>query len=235
MNENQLVSLFQSKDLSITNEQIELLNKYYEILIEYNKKVNLTSITDKGEVYLKHFYDSLTLITEHSIKKNATICDIGAGAGFPSVPVKIMRPDLTVTIVDSLGKRIDFLNYLFSKLKLENITAINDRAEAFSIEHRESFDYVTARAVARLNILSELCIPLVKLNGEFIAMKSTTGNEELNEAKKAIETLGCVVSKNHVFTLPYEGGLRNIIVCKKNSKTPDKYPRNYSQIKNKPL
>ncbi len=235
MNETQFVEFLALNKLAITEKQLELFKIYYEELVEYNKKVNLTSITDKEEIYLKHFYDSLTILFATPIKENSTICDVGAGAGFPSIPLKIMRPDINITIVDSLGKRIEFLKYMIEKLNLNHIEAINSRAEDFSIDHRETFDIVTARAVARLNILSELCIPLVKLGGHFIAMKALSGAEELRESKNAIQILGCELTENIELVLPLNGGTRNIAIITKKQKTPNKYPRNYSQIKNKPL
>ncbi len=235
MNESQFLENLKLNNIEINKEQLLLFKKYYELLIEYNKKVNLTSITDKEEIYLKHFYDSLTVLFYVKIEENSTLCDVGAGAGFPSIPLKIVRPDLNITIVDSLGKRIKFINEVIYKLGLKKIVAINSRAEEFVNEYRECFDYVTARAVARLNILSELCIPLVKLDGKFIVMKGQTGQEELDEAKRAISILGCTLEFKYFFSLPFAGGMRSVIALIKTSKTPDKYPRNYSQIKNKPL
>lgn len=235
MNETQFVEYLEKNHITINQEQLNLFKIYYEELVEYNQKVNLTAITDQEEVYLKHFYDSLTLLFSTSLKENSTLCDVGAGAGFPSIPIKIIRPDLKVTIVDSLGKRIQFLNYLIEKLNLKDVIAINMRAEDFAKDNRESFDYVTARAVARLNILSELCIPLVQIGGEFIAMKGHSGEEELTEANKGIKLLGCTITKATPISLPLNGGDRFIIISTKNQKTPNKYPRNYSQIKNKPL
>ena len=235
MNPSMLVDLFQKRNINITSQMLSQFETYYKILIDYNTKVNLTSIINKEDVYLKHFYDSLSLLLEYDLKEGATLVDVGAGAGFPSVPLKIVRPDLSITIVDSLGKRIEFLNYLFESLKLKGIKAVNYRAEDYAKDHRESFDYVTARAVARLNILSELCVPLVKVHVEFIAMKSLNVDEELSEAKNAIEILGCQLKNKFEFDLPQDGGRRTILIYKKTIKTPNKYPRNYGQIKKKPL
>lgn len=235
MNEQQFISQLKLYNIEINKTQSELFYKYYQILIEYNQKVNLTAITEQEEVYLKHFYDCLTILTEYNLDLDATLCDVGAGAGFPSVPLKIMRPDLKVTIVDSLGKRIDFLKYLFKELGLTNIDAVHARAEEFVINSRESFDYVTARAVARLNVLSELCIPLVKLDGEFLAMKAATAKDEIDESKQAVLALGCKLSKVIDLELPEDGGERHIIVYKKVRNTPQKYPRQFSKIKKNPL
>jgi 16S rRNA (guanine527-N7)-methyltransferase len=235
MNEQQFIENLKIKGINITADQMELFKKYYEILVDYNQKVNLTSITNQEEVYLKHFYDSLSVLTLHPLKEGSSLCDVGAGAGFPSVPIKIIRPDLKITIVDSLGKRIQFLDYLFGELKLSNINAVNARAEEFTVDHRESFDYVTARAVARLNVLAELCIPLAKVGGEFIALKAASGEEELLEAKNALNKLGCQLKDQFQFELPYEGGMRNILIFDKVNHTPNQFPRNYGQIKKKPL
>ncbi|QVK17884.1 16S rRNA (guanine(527)-N(7))-methyltransferase RsmG [Mycoplasmatota bacterium] len=235
MNEKEFIQDLKKHNVEIDEKQLSLFKQYYEILVEYNQKMNLTSITDKDEVYLKHFYDSLSLLFYCSIEENFKLCDVGAGAGFPSIPLKIVRPDLKITIVDSLGKRIQFLNHLIKKLDLNEVNMVHSRAEEFSVNNRESYDIVTGRAVARLNILSELCVPLVRENGKFIAMKGQTGHEELQEAKNAIKTLGCELKAVHEFSLPLNGGSRNILIFTKKHKTPNKYPRNYSQIKNKPL
>ncbi|ERJ12549.1 16S rRNA (guanine(527)-N(7))-methyltransferase RsmG [Haloplasma contractile] len=235
MNKQQFIQELEKDNITISQEQILLLDQYYEHLIEWNKKMNLTSIIDKEEVYLKHFYDSITLVINADLRQGSTICDIGAGAGFPSIPVKIVRPDLKITIVDSLNKRITFVNYVIKELGLTDIEAKHDRAESHAERYREHYDYVTARAVARLSILSELCIPLVREGGHFIAMKGQTGEEELKEATTAYKTLGTNIKSSHIFELPFQGGTRTIIIFKKIKKTPKKYPRNYGKIKKKPL
>jgi 16S rRNA (guanine527-N7)-methyltransferase len=163
------------------------------------------------------------------------MCDVGAGAGFPGLPLKIVEPKLDVTIIDSLNKRINFLNHVIDELELDGVKAIHSRAEEYVVKHRESFDLVTARAVARLNILSELCIPFVKLDGMFIAMKANDATEEIKEATKAITTLGCKLDENIEEVLPIENSKRHIIRYKKVKSTPKKYPRNFGQIKKKPL
>lgn len=234
MNELEFVNELNKKGIKLNSIQQEQFNIYYQTLIDYNQKVNLTTITEKEEVYLKHFYDSLSILFYSEIKEGSTLCDVGSGAGFPSIPIKIVRPDLKITIIDALGKRIKFLNYLVSLLKLNDVSAIHTRAEEYAKDNRESFDYVTARAVARLNILSELCIPLVKIGGKFIAMKGSS-DEELQESVKGIKILGAEINDNVKFNLLNEGGKRNILIFKKITKTPNKYPRNYSKIKNKPL
>lgn len=235
MNQEQFKNYLGEKQVTVTPKQLEQFHLYYEQLIEWNQKINLTAITEEEEVYLKHFYDSLTPLTEYDLPSGAVLCDVGAGAGFPSIPLKIVRPDLKVVIIDSLNKRIEFLNHLIDVLKLENVEAIHMRAEEFAQTKRESFDLVTARAVARLNILAELCLPLVKENGQFIALKGSSADEELKEATKAIETLGGKFVESIDFELPEDGGKRSLVIIQKKKKTPLKYPRNYGQIKKRPL
>lgn len=235
MNQEQFKEHLKLKNINVTKEQLNQFEIYFSTLVDYNERVNLTSITDREGVYLKHFFDSLTVLTEYELNEGSNLCDVGAGAGFPSIPLKIIRPDLNVTIIDALGKRIDFLNFLIKELNLEGIQAKHARAEEYAKEHRETFDVVTGRAVARLNILAELCMPLVKVKGEFIALKGSSGEEEVSEAKRAITQLGGRVNKTIDFELPFEGGQRSLIIIEKNVSTPLKYPRNYGQIKKKPL
>lgn len=221
-------------ELNITDEMIDKFEKYYNYLVEYNENVNLTAITEYDEVMIKHFYDSLCLST---ILKNdkLKLVDIGAGAGFPSVPNAIYNSNLDVTIIDSLNKRITFLNNLIDILSLDNVKAFHARAEEYIIKNRESFDVATARAVARLNILTELCLPYVKVGGLFIALKSQNGLEELEEAKNGIKILGGEIVDIKSFSLPYGMGERELIIIKKIKNTPNKYPRRFNIIKNNPL
>ncbi len=221
-------------ELNITDEMIDKFEKYYNYLVEYNENVNLTAITEYDEVMIKHFYDSLCLST---ILKNdkLKLVDIGAGAGFPSVPNAIYNSNLDVTIIDSLNKRITFLNNLIDILSLDNVKAFHARAEEYIIKNRESFDVATARAVARLNILTELCLPYVKVGGLFIALKSQNGLEELEEAKNGIKILGGEIVDVKSFSLPYGMGERELIIIKKIKNTPNKYPRRFNIIKNNPL
>jgi 16S rRNA (guanine527-N7)-methyltransferase len=223
----QFEASLKEKGIFLTAQQLEQFEMYYKTLVEWNEKMNLTAITEKEEVYLKHFYDSITAAFFFDFSKQFHLCDVGAGAGFPSIPLKIAFPHLEITIVDSLNKRITFLNHLASVLKLEKVHFIHDRAETFGVNpmHRESYDIVTARAVARLSVLSELCLPLVKVGGHFIAMKAAHAKEELEIGKKAITLLGGKVEKTFVFTLPIEESERNILVIKKEKQTPKKYPR----------
>ena len=227
MNIEQFKGLLLEKGITLTNDQLEQFETYYQTLVEWNEKMNLTAITDKAEVYLKHFYDSISAAFYFDFTKQVSICDVGAGAGFPSIPLKIVFPQLEVTIVDSLNKRISFLNHLANVLNLENVHFIHDRAETFGVnpKHREAYDIVTARAVARMSVLSELCLPLVKVGGHFIAMKAASANEELAAGNKAITTLGGNVAEMYTFTLPMEESERNILVINKEKQTPKKYPR----------
>ena len=227
MNIEEFTSSLAEKGISLSDRQLEQFELYYPMLVEWNEKMNLTSITEKKEVYLKHFYDSITAAFYIDFEKVTTLCDVGAGAGFPSLPIKICFPHLHVTIVDSLNKRITFLENLADALQLEHTTFVHDRAETFGQRKdvRESFDLVTARAVARLSVLSELCLPLVKKNGVFAALKAAAADEELKAGQKAIKVLGGELEQVHSFTLPVEESERNIMLIRKMKSTPKKYPR----------
>lgn len=227
MNIEQFTAALEEKGMTLSPVQLEQFETYFRMLVEWNEKMNLTSITEKEEVYLKHFYDSISAAFFIDFHKVTTICDIGAGAGFPSIPLKICFPHLHVTIVDSLQKRITFLNELAKGLNLQDTTFYHDRAETFGQrkEKRESYDLVTARAVARLTVLSELCLPLVKKEGLFVALKASAADEEMQAGKKAVTVLGGEVVEKHSFVLPLEESERNIIVIEKKKQTPKKYPR----------
>lgn len=234
MNEQQFIEALKEKGINLTNQQIEQFKQYYLTLVEWNEKMNLTAITNKEDVYLKHFYDSISIVFDFEFNQQS-IVDIGAGAGFPSIPIKIIYPNLKVTIVDSLTKRITFLTHLFKQLNLKDCDAISARAEEYAINHRESFDIVMARAVARLNILDELCLPLVKPNGYFLSLKGLKAKEELQEASKGIEKLGGKVEKVIDFTLSNDQDHRSNIIIKKIKPTPKVYPRTFAKIKKQPL
>ena len=227
MNEQQFIEALKEKGIVLTDTQIAQFEKYFELLVEWNEKMNLTAITDLEGVYLKHFYDSISASFYFDFTKVTTVCDVGAGAGFPSIPIKICFPHLHVTIVDSLNKRITFLNYLSEQLNLENVHFVHARAEEFgqNVKYREQFDVVTARAVARLSVLSELCIPLAKKGGYFVALKAAAGPDELKDAKKAIATLGVELKEEFSFLLPVEESERTLYVFDKVKNTPKKYPR----------
>ncbi|WEG12788.1 16S rRNA (guanine(527)-N(7))-methyltransferase RsmG [Pullulanibacillus sp. KACC 23026] len=212
----------------VLNEQARLqFQTYFKLLIEWNDKINLTAITDEQGVYLKHFYDSLTASFFYDFNSELSLCDVGAGAGFPSIPLKILFPHIHVTIVDSLNKRIKFLEELTQELGLTNMSLYHDRAETFgqNKRFRESYDVVTARAVAKLNVLSEFCLPLAKEDGVFIALKGALGEEEVNESLNAISVLGGKLDSIHSITLPEEESQRQIILINKQKPTPKKYPR----------
>lgn len=217
--------------INLTDEMLLKLEKYYELLIEWNEKINLTAITEKKDVYLKHFYDSLTLTRVIDLNKEETLCDIGTGAGFPGIVLKIVFPHLKVTLVDALNKRVNFLKLVCEDLNLDNVECIHARAEEYALKNREKFDVVTARAVASLNILLEYTIPLVKVSKYFIALK---GNEEGNNTK-ALEVLKSQIVKIDKFLLPVENSNRTIIKIQKLEKTLAKYPRRYAEIKKRPL
>jgi 16S rRNA (guanine527-N7)-methyltransferase len=219
--------MLQEKGINLSSEQMSQYETYYHTLVEWNEKMNLTAITDKPEVYLKHFYDSISAAFYFDLKGPLKVCDVGAGAGFPSIPIKIAFPELQITIVDSLNKRINFLEHLAKELNLQNVRFIHDRAETFgqNKDHREAYDVVTARAVARLSVLCELCLPLAKVGGTFIAMKAASAKEELDVGKKAITTLGGKIKAIHSFTMPIEESERNIVIIQKEKPTPKKYPR----------
>ena len=195
------------------------------MVVEWNQKINLTAITEEEEFYTKHFFDSISLAFFKDYSNIESICDVGSGAGFPSIPLKILYPNLKVTIVDSLNKRIKFLNLVKDELGLTDCNFVHARAEEFgqNKEYRESFEIVTARAVARLNVLSELCLPLVKKNGYFLSLKAQKAEEETKEATNAIKILGGKLEKDLNFDI--EGEERHILEIRKAKETPNKYPR----------
>lgn len=212
-------------DIKFTEEQVNQFYKYMNLLLEWNEKINLTAITDPNEVILKHFIDSLTI--NKYIKENSTLADVGTGAGFPGIPLKILRPDLKITLVDSLNKRINFLNEVINKLNLVNIETVHSRIEDFGKDkkYRESFDFVTARAVANLAVLSEYLLPIAKVGGQCVCMKGSSVEEELSNGKNAIKVLGGKIKNIDEFVLPDSDMSRNVIIIDKIKNTPNKYPR----------
>ncbi|MFJ7935437.1 16S rRNA (guanine(527)-N(7))-methyltransferase RsmG [Sporosarcina sp. NPDC096371] len=227
MNEEQFFQALKEHGIELNDIQKAQFAKYFKLLVEWNEKMNLTAITDAPSVYLKHFYDSISAAFYIDLTGKKTICDVGAGAGFPSIPLKICFPDLEVTIVDSLNKRISFLETLAEELQLKHVHFVHARAEDFGQNpmYREKFDIVTARAVARLSVLAELCVPLVKQGGIFISMKGAAAENELADAQKSLSILGAIIKEEHSFKLPIENSDRNIFVFDKEKKTPKKYPR----------
>ena len=216
--------------IELTSQQLEKLNQFYELLISWNQKMNLTRIIEKEDVYLKHFYDSLTLSKVIDLKQDLTLCDVGSGAGFPGIVLKICFPNLKITLLDSLQKRVNYLNEIIKELDLKNIEAIHTRAEDYAKQNREKFDIVTARAVANLKILSELCIPMVKVNGLFIAMKANI-EEEIENSTEILKKLDSKIEKIETFYLPIENSIRNIILIEKLKPTNTLYPRRIEKIK----
>ena len=230
MNKEVFIEELKKIGININEDQLNKLETYYNFLIEYNKNVNLTRIVDKEEVYLKHFYDSLTLIKVIDLNQELSLCDVGTGAGFPGMVLAIVFPNLSVTLVDSLQKRIIFLEKLINKLGIKNVKTVHARIEDYAKDNREKYDIVTSRAVANLRVLSEISIPLVKVGGYFIPMKANI-EEELKEAENIIKKLDCTISMVKEFNLPIEKSIRNIIKIKKHVITNKKYPRRFDLIK----
>ncbi|TCD45633.1 16S rRNA (guanine(527)-N(7))-methyltransferase RsmG [Streptococcus sp. X16XC17] len=229
--------LLAEQGIHLNEQQKKQFSRYFELLVEWNQKINLTAITDLEEVYLKHFYDSITPILQGYLQNEPTrLLDIGAGAGFPSLPMKIIFPQLDVTIIDSLNKRISFLELLTQELELDGVHFYHGRAEDFAQnpQFRAQFDIVTARAVARMQILSELTIPYLKLNGRLIALKASNAGDELLEAKNALDLLFSKVIENIDYNLP-NGDPRNLIIVEKKKETPNKYPRKAGMPNKRPL
>lgn len=222
--------------ITLTENQYEQFQKYFELLAEWNEKMNLTAITDESGVALKHFADSLSLLNFVDIPQNSSLADVGTGAGFPGVVLKIARPDIKLTLIDSLNKRLVFLGEVCAQLGIE-AKLIHSRAEdgARDEKLRESFDFAVSRAVARMNVLSEYCLPYVKVGGAFCAMKGAQANEEFKESLNAINTLGGKLENKYFFELPENGGERAIAVVRKVRNTPQKYPRQSGKIKAKAL
>lgn len=234
MNQNEFKLELEKLSLYVSNTQIEQFKKYFELLVEWNKVMNLTGIVEEEDVYLKHFYDSLTICKAFDFNTMSTLCDVGSGAGFPGIPLKIMFPNLQITLVDSLQKRITFLEKVVEELHLEKINLVHSRIEDYAKEHREEFDIVTARAVASLPTLLEYCIPLVKEKGYFIPMKASI-DEELKNSQNALAKLDSEIIEIESFLLPKENSTRNILKIQKQKKTDKRYPRKYSEIKKNSL
>lgn len=234
MNKKEFIEELSKLNIHLTDEQLHQLDEYYKMMIEYNEKINITRITDEKDVYLKHFYDSLTLIKAYDLTKDITLCDIGTGAGFPGIVLKICFPQLKVTLVESMQKKVRFLYQVKEKLNLKDLFICKERAEIFANNNREKYDLVTSRAMARLNVLTEMCIPLVKIKGYFIPMKATI-DEELEEARNSIEVMNSELEDVISFTLPIENSVRNLVVIKKISYNDKRYPRKYDEIKKHPL
>lgn len=234
MNEIEFYKELEKFNINLTDLQKEQLNKYYEYLIEYNSHTNVTSIIDKESVYLKHFYDSILLSQTIDFNVIENMLDIGCGAGFPGLVLKIVYPHIKLTLLDSNNKKTTFCKNLIEILNVENVEVINNRAEDFINLRREYYDLVSARAVKNLPVLIELSIPFVRIDGKFIAMKADY-EEELNNSLKGIKILGGEYITTRNINLPNNEGIRNFIIIKKITKTNEKYPRFYNQILKKPL
>ncbi len=234
MTEKELIEATKKIGFDFSPKQLELLNSYYEYLVYYNSITNLTAITDKSEVYLKHFYDSICLIRSIDFSKYKNIIDVGTGAGFPGLVIKILYPHLELFLLDSNAKKTNFLESLCQKLNIDNVTIINQRSETFALKNVDKFDLVVARAVKQLDILVELCLPLVKVSGYFIAMKANIA-DEIQNSEEIIKLLGGNIQFIDNYELPYDKSIRNNIIIKKEKVNPKGYPRNYSSILKKPL
>lgn len=232
-----LIKVMEHEGIELIGDTIEKFEQFRHTLIETNKYLNLTSITEEEEVNYKHFLDSLLPMKKIEFKENAKVIDIGTGGGFPGLPMKFYRDDLDITLLDSLNKRIKFLKDTIYKIELSNIEAIHGRAEELGRQkqYREVYDYAISRAVSRLNTLVEYSLPFVKVGGYFISMKGPSGKEEAEEAKNAIKLLGGEISDIIEYQLDYEDSDRTLVVIKKISPTPKKYPRGGGKPKNKPL
>lgn len=229
----EIKEVFSKYGFSLSALQINQFERYYEFLISENKKYNLTAITEKNDVIFKHFLDSC--LAEKNIIKNAKIIDIGSGAGFPSIPLKILRPDIKFVLVDSLNKRVNFLNELIKILNLQDVVAVHARAEDYIKDNREKFDYAVARAVAPLNTLLEYLVPYVKVGGECLIYKSQKLEDEIETSQNALKVLGCKVEKIENFNIDEIDAVRKVLIIKKCFVTPIKYPRGKNLPKTKPI
>lgn len=224
-------------DIELTDLQIEQFEKYYELLIDWNSKINLTAITEKNEVWKKHFEDSISIVKAIDINSVESIIDVGTGAGFPGIPIKIMFPHIKLTLLDSLNKRINFLNLVIDELGLTDVNTIHGRAEDFGKDsnYREKYDVCVSRAVANLATLSELCIPFVKVNGCFVSYKAEKADEELLMANKAINILSSGSVKTVELVLSESEYNRKLIIINKKKNTPGKYPRKAGTPSKEPI
>ena len=233
MTNSEFVSELEKLGIVLDADKLDKLEKYYQMLVDANNKFNLTAITDKKDVYLKHFYDSIlaSLVFDSD---NFNLCDMGTGAGFPGIVLKIVFPKIRLTLVDATKKKTEFLKEVVSTLNLNDVCVYNDRIENFAYLHEKEFDIVIARAVARLNILLELASRMIKVNGYFVAMKGSL-EEEIDEATNALKVLHMEIVETKDLVLPIENSKRKIIKIKKNDDTPKMYPRNFAKITKIPL
>ncbi len=230
MNKEEFVEEVKKLNIEVTDERLDLLEKFYNLLIEWNEKINLTTIVEKDKVYLKHFYDSLTLSKEIDFTQNITLCDVGSGAGFPGIVIKIFFPNVKITLIDSLQKRVNYLNEVIKKLNLKDIKAEHYRMEDYSRLHEEEFDYITARAVANIGIISEISVRALKINGHMVFMKANC-NDELDIFLANAKKIGIVLESTNEFQLPYEFSNRTLVNMVKINHTNNIYPRRIDIIK----
>ena len=229
MTQSKFIEELKKINIELNSKQLNQLEKYYEMLVKYNEFMNLTGITEHDQVFLKHFYDSLTIIKAIDLNKKESLCDIGTGAGFPGLVLKICFPNLKVTLLDSLNKRVEFLRDVIKELELDNIEVIHTRAEEYALKNRNKFDVTTARAVAHLSILLEYAIPMTKIGKYFIAMKANV-EDEIKEIDNALKSLNTKQIEKIEFDLPIENSKRTIIIFEKQQDNK-KYPRKNSEIK----
>ena len=230
-------NLCTKNNITLSDQQITQFQKYYELLIEWNEKINLTAITDFHEVCLKHFYDSIALVHYLEFKESDFVLDIGTGAGFPGIPLKILFPNTRFVLADSLNKRLTFLDEVIQKLELEKIELVHGRAEdlGHDSDYREQFDYCVSRAVANLSTLSELCLPFVKVGGQFISYKSEHVKDEINQADHALAVLNGKIDRQEDYTLPDSDFFRSILFIRKEDGCPNQYPRKAGKPNKNPL
>lgn len=229
MNKNTFIEEVNKLNIDITEDELKKLDLYGEKLQEYNKKFNLTAITETESIYLKHFYDSLCLTKAIDLTKIKNICDFGTGAGFPGMVIAIFFKDLKVYLIESNKKKCEFLSMIKELLNLDNVSVINERAEKYSKENREQFDAVTCRAVSHLQIVLELAVPMLKTNGLFVPLKGQI-EEELNDSQKMLDELSTTLIEVKNYKLPIENSERNIPIIKKEKATKEIYPREYNKI-----
>lgn len=234
MNKEQFILEVCNLGIEVTEEKLKKLDEFYNLLILWNEKINLTTITAIQDVYLKHFYDSLTLFRVCDLTKDINLCDVGSGAGFPGIVLKIFFSNLKITLVDSLNKRVNYLNTIIKELGLVNIEAVHSRMEDFSKVNEEKYDVITARAVANLSVLSEISVKALKIQGKLVFMKALC-DDELEMILPKLSILGLKFDKVDKFLLPIEESNRSLIVFEKIKTTPNKYPRNIDKIKKNPL
>ena len=233
IDKNRLAEKCSTWNISLSPAQLDQLDHYAEILVSYNEKVNLTAITSPEGIEDRHFTDSLLFAAQPEVQ--GKMVDVGTGAGFPGLPLRVLEPSIRLTLLDSLNKRIQFLETVCRELDLPDVACVHARAEEFAAEHRESFDLAVSRAVAALPVLCELCLPLVRPGGKFLAMKSVESDAELAAAQHAIAVLGGAVEAVRDYAIPGTDVRHRLIVVEKVKKTPEKYPRMFAKIKKNPL